>query len=294
VIVATGTGSGKTECFLYRILDALLREPEDERQKPGVRALLIYPLNALDNDQLYKRIVPIFAHHFKGSGITIGRFTGLTRNGVTRTVAKQELLGSDPFFSDPPPDGLGWSQVPDAWRLTRDEMLARPPHLLITNYAMLEHLLLFPRNAGLFRDARLKFLVLDEVHTYSGAQATEVAFLLRKLRRRLGLRPEDTRCVGTSASFAAGEEANRKIVEFATRLVGAPFEEVIRGERHPYHLLRGPVKKRFSLPANAWIRLGRSLAEPVLKTARQHSPGTLRWRHAKHAGSIRSSQTGCG
>ena len=261
VIVATGTGSGKTECFLYPILDALLREPGPERQQPGVRALLIYPLNALANDQLYKRIVPIFAHHFKASGITIGRYTGLTRNGVTRTGAEQELLSSDPFFTDPVPDGLGWNQVPEAWRLTRDEMLARPPHILITNYAMLEHLLLFPRNAGLFRDARLKFLVLDEVHTYAGAQATEVAFLLRKLRRRLGLRPEDTRCVGTSASFAAGQEADRTIVEFATRLFGAPFHEVIRGERHPHRLLREEPKKRFSLPASAWIQLGRSLAE---------------------------------
>ena len=58
VVVATGTGSGKTECFLYPILDALLKETPEQRQRPGVRALLVYPLNALANDQLYKRIVP--------------------------------------------------------------------------------------------------------------------------------------------------------------------------------------------------------------------------------------------
>src|SRR3990170_4808747 len=60
VVVATGTGSGKTECFLYPILDALLNETPEERMRPGVRALLVYPLNALANDQLYKRIVPMF------------------------------------------------------------------------------------------------------------------------------------------------------------------------------------------------------------------------------------------
>jgi ATP-dependent helicase YprA (DUF1998 family) len=253
--------AGKTECFLYPILDALLKESETERRLPGVRALLVYPLNALANDQLYRRIVPLFAHHYAGSGITVGRFTGLTKKGIPRSIAERELLGSDPFFTDAPPNGLGWNQVPEAWRLTREEMLMRPPHVLITNYAMLEHLLLFPRNADLFKGAPLKFLVLDEVHTYAGAQATEVAFLLRKLRRRLGLRPDDTRCVGTSASLAKGEEAKKKIIAFATGLFGAPFHEVIRGERQVHRLLREPAKNPFSMSAATWSRLGRSLSE---------------------------------
>jgi ATP-dependent helicase YprA (DUF1998 family) len=192
-IVATGTGSGKTECFLYPILDSLLKEPD--LSQPGVRALLIYPLNALANDQLYKRIVPLFVEKFRNKGIKVGRYTGLTRRGVNRQNAESEVLASDPFFRDQPPHGLGWQSVPSNWLLTRDEMLAQPPHILITNYAMLEHLLLFPKNAALFRHSTLRFLVLDEVHTYSGSQATEVAFLLRKLRRRLNLSPESIRCI---------------------------------------------------------------------------------------------------
>src|SRR5439155_22814941 len=92
VIVATGTGSGKTECFLYPILDALLKEPEDERRRPGVRALLVYPLNALANDQLYKRIVPMFTYRFGDSSIKVGRYTGLTRQGQTRATTEQEIL----------------------------------------------------------------------------------------------------------------------------------------------------------------------------------------------------------
>src|SRR5262249_55806959 len=67
VIVATGTGSGKTECFLYPILDALLKEEPEQRLRPGVRALLVYPLNALANDQLYKRIVPLFVGRFESA-----------------------------------------------------------------------------------------------------------------------------------------------------------------------------------------------------------------------------------
>ena len=114
VVVATGTGSGKTECFLYPILDSLLKEPEQERQRHGVRALLVYPLNALANDQLYKRIVPLFADRFADTGIKVGRYTGLTRQGQSRTNAEQEVLASDPYFRDE----LGWSKVPTNWLLT--------------------------------------------------------------------------------------------------------------------------------------------------------------------------------
>jgi hypothetical protein len=258
VVVSTGTGSGKTECFLYPLLDTLLKETESQRREPGVRALLVYPLNALANDQLYKRIVPLFVHQFAGEGIRVGRFTGLTRDDQPRVSAEQEILQGDPFFREK----LGWKSVPEDWLLTRQEMLARPPHILITNYAMLEHLLLFPRNAALFRGARLRFLVLDEVHTYAGAQASEVALLLRKLRRRIGVTAEQLRCVGTSASLARGEKAEDDIVRFASDLFGTKFSRVIRGEREQHSLLRASASDLFKLPASAWAALGSALNEP--------------------------------
>lgn len=77
LLVATGTGSGKTETFLFPIADALLSDPEPDR--PGVRVLLIYPMNALANDQLYYRIAPLFGGHLKEHGITFGRYTGQVR-----------------------------------------------------------------------------------------------------------------------------------------------------------------------------------------------------------------------
>lgn len=267
VIVATGTGSGKTECFLYPLLDALLKEPEAERAQPGVHALLVYPMNALANDQLYKRIVPLFVERFAASGLRVGRFTGLTPRDEQRGSVEQRVL-DDPFFSAAPPEGFGWHNVPETWLLTREEMLARPPHVLITNYAMLEHLLLFPRNAGLFRGSRLEFLVLDEVHTYAGAQATEVAFLLRKLRRRLGLGADDLRCIGTSASFSNRDGATERIIEFAARLFGSPFHEVIRGTRREHHALLAQAQAKFHLPTEVWEELGGALGSHEEASAR--------------------------
>ena len=80
ILVATGTGSGKTECFLYPIAEQLLADPEPE--KPGVRALLVYPMNALANDQLYYRIAPLFGKYLHSHGITFGRYTGQVRAKV--------------------------------------------------------------------------------------------------------------------------------------------------------------------------------------------------------------------
>lgn len=273
-IVATGTGSGKTECFLYPILDSLLKEPD--LTKPGVRALLIYPLNALANDQLYKRIVPLYVEKFQSKGIKVGRYTGLTRRGVNRQNAESEVLASDPYFRDQPPHGLGWQSVPKNWLLTRDEMLANPPHILITNYAMLEHLLLFPKNAALFRHSALRFLVLDEVHTYAGAQATEVAFLLRKLRRRLNLSPESIRCIGTSASFASGEKVDADVLQFASNLFGAPFTKVIRGKRLEHRLLRDASPETFKLQPATWVTLG----QLVSKVVDDEPQAVTRWNQA--------------
>jgi ATP-dependent helicase YprA (DUF1998 family) len=257
VIVATGTGSGKTECFLYPILDSLLRESPKERQQPGVRALLVYPLNALANDQLYRRVVPTFVGCFERSRIKVGRFTGITRDDARRENAVQDVLASDPSLR-----ALFGDRIPDSWQLTRQEMLAHPPHVLITNYAMLEHLLLFPKNAALFRHSVLRFLVLDEVHTYTGTQASEVALLLRKLRRRLRLTSDAVQCIGTSASLAKGDAEEAAILRFASDLFGSSFTRVIRGDRQEHSSLTEKCTAAFSLPARVWAELGNAISAP--------------------------------
>ena len=178
LLVATGTGSGKTETFLYPVANRLLDDSEPGRA--GVRCLLIYPMNALANDQLYYRIAPLFGRELGDAGISFGRFTSQIRAKTRRDDEMSRLRENDKLM-----EALG-GQIPKHWRLTREEMLDNPPSILITNYAMLEHLLLLPRNAPLFAQDRLECVVLDEIHTYGGAQATEVAYLLRKLKNRLG------------------------------------------------------------------------------------------------------------
>src|SRR5262249_14029225 len=148
-LVATGTGSGKTECFLFPIIDRLLRDPNLE--SPGVRAILIYPLNALANDQLFFRLAPLLLRHLGDPGIRFVRFTGAVRSSDKRSAIESKLLGNVRLMKV-----LGQPKhLSDNWLLARDEMLQHPPHILITNYAMLEHILLLPRNAGLFRATSL-------------------------------------------------------------------------------------------------------------------------------------------
>lgn len=139
-------------------------------------------------------------------------------------------------------------------------MLADPPKVLITNYAMLEHMLLLPRNAGLFATNSLRFIVLDEIHTYHGAQATEVAFLLRKLKTRLGAE-KGIRVFGTSASLSDSETADEELKKFATDLLGEPVNRVIRGKRIPHAALAQPVDTTFSMSPRQWVTLGGVLRE---------------------------------
>lgn len=252
-IVATGTGSGKTESFLFPMIDDLMR---NGLGTPGVKAILVYPLNALATDQMF-RIARLLFRELGDPGLTLGRFTGQTTPGASRSEVERDVLSS-PSFLDAFPDA---NRAPSGWLLSRDEMLETPPDILITNYAMLEHVLLLPRNRGLLRDADLRWLVLDELHTYAGAQAIEVAFLLRKLKANLGLEPGRLRCVGTSASL----DPDRKddLTEFAQNLFNEPFgagaAAVITGRRELHPLLRQDCETT-SLSIDAWASLGEGLA----------------------------------
>lgn len=253
-LTATGTGSGKTETFVYPIAHDLLSDPEPER--PGVRALLVYPMNALANDQLYYRVAPLFANYLKEYGITFGRYTGQVKSTAKREEEEARIWNNPKLM-----EALGNpSSIPKNWLLTRDEMLANPPKVLITNYAMLEHLLLLPRNAPLFATNTLRFIVLDEIHTYHGAQATEVAFLLRKLKTRLGAE-QRIQVFGTSASLSDSETADDDLKTFASDLLGEPVQRVIRGKRIMHAALTRTASALFSMGPQQWVSLGAVLRE---------------------------------
>ncbi|MGB6099684.1 MAG: helicase-related protein [Comamonas sp.] len=213
-------------------------------------------MNALANDQLYYRVAPLFARYLKDYGITFGRYTGQVKSTAKRDEEEARIWNNPKLM-----EALGNpSSIPKNWLLTRDEMLADPPKVLITNYAMLEHMLLLPRNAGLFATNSLRFIVLDEIHTYHGAQATEVAFLLRKLKTRLGVE-KGLRVFGTSASLSESETADDELKKFATDLLGEPVNRVIRGKRIPHAALAQPVSPTFSMSLGQWVTLGGTLRE---------------------------------
>lgn len=249
-LVATGTGSGKTEAFLYPLVNELLKDRSSLR--PGVRAILVYPLNALANDQVY-RIARLLFRDLGDPGITLGRFTGQVRATASRSQEEGRLV-SMPRFQN---DFDGEVHAPANWLLSREEMLRQPPNILVTNYAMLEHILLLPRNRPLLESADVRWLVLDEIHTYSGAQAIEVAFLLRKLKTRLQVPRGKIRCVGTSASL--DHTRKHELAQFATNLFGEEFpandSAVIMGERLLHPALRvGAAEPAVSVAA--WIAVG--------------------------------------
>lgn len=206
LVIATGTGSGKTECFLFPILDWLFRESQaGTLTQPGVRALLLYPMNALANDQV-KRLRRLLK---ECPEITFGRYVGETLNERKKAV--------DDFKKRYPLEPL----VPNEL-LSREEMQATPPHLLLTNFAMLEYLLLRPADSSLFdgeTGRHWRFVVLDEAHVYDGAQGTEIAMLLRRVRDRANQTTRgQLQCLATSATLGKGEADYPAIANFASSI----------------------------------------------------------------------------
>ena len=230
VVVATGTASGKTESFLYPILFELYRQYlAGELEEPGVRAMILYPMNALANDQRERlgaicRNLRDAASEFKP---TFGQYIGQTpenardnwRNAAAR--AEDRLPGELVF---------------------RDEMRRTPPHILLTNYSMLEYLLIRPDDSPLFdggRGVHWQFIVLDEAHQYRGAKGMEMGMLIRRLKQRLrdGGRQGSFRCIATSATISSGkgEDDKRVVAQFAQELFGERFSlsGIVFGESRP-------------------------------------------------------------
>ena len=211
LIVATGTGSGKTECYLFPILNRLFRErAAGTLDASGVRAMLLYPMNALANDQI-KRLRDVLRSFPE---INFGRFVGDTRDTFREAVEiHRARFGEDPLFNE---------------LISRDRIRERPPHILLTNYAMLEYLLLRPADTSLFdgpTGRHWRFIVLDEVHVYSGAQGAEVAMLLRRVRDRVnGSERGRIQYMGTSATLGHSERDYPRLADFARTLFDEEVE----------------------------------------------------------------------
>lgn len=227
VVVATGTASGKTETFLYPILFELYSQHlAGELTRPGVRALILYTMNALANDQRERLGALCNALAVANSSFepTFGQYIGQTPEDQ-RDRWRNATWGAE-------------NRLPGEL-VFRSEMRNTPPHILLTNYSMLEYLLIRPEDSPLFDNGRSEhwqFMVLDEAHQYRGAKGMEMGMLIRRAKQRLrdGGRQAPFRCIATSATLSSGEsEIDRKVVaKFAQELFAEPFYDsgIIFGE----------------------------------------------------------------
>ncbi|MEO7329897.1 MAG: DEAD/DEAH box helicase, partial [Minicystis sp.] len=309
VVVATGTGSGKTECFLVPMLGDLYDEAHSRPKSfamPGVRALILYPMNALVNDQLARlrllfgdvAVSAAFRPLGEGRFPRFGMYTGRTPYAGPRSGAKdsERVAPLLDYYLEMAPEiekrlrhlgrypakdlrafygkqevrqakyqsgnNVGKEYSKHNWDrrlhtgkddrelLTRHEMVhgvgtkpGHSPDILVTNYSMLEYMLMRPFERPIFdetarwlrQEESQLLLVIDEAHMYRGAKGAEVAFLIRRLRARLGIhdRPDKLRVIATSASLGGGADALENVRRFTADLVGKKPESfaAITGSR---------------------------------------------------------------
>jgi len=206
-LVATGTGSGKTESYLWPILD-YCRQHAD---KPGIKAILIYPMNALATDQA-RRVASAITNNPALKGVRAG------------------------IYADAEPRHASDVVTPDSLITRRETMRQNPPDILLTNYKMLDYLLLRGDDLPLWSKNEpdtLKFLVVDEMHTFDGAQGSDLALLIRRLKHRLKMPNDHLVCVGSSATLGSGDEAVKDLVKYAETIFGERFigDAVVRETR---------------------------------------------------------------
>jgi len=210
IVVTSGTGSGKTECFLIPILNDLVQEYNNVEKQPleGVRALFLYPLNALINSQ--KDRLNAWTDAF-GDGVRYCLYNGLTPNRPNRR----------------------YEQIPNAIE-SREQLRNSPPPILVTNATMLEYMLVRTQDKPILEksEGKLRWIVLDEAHSYLGSQAAELALLLRRVMHAFKVKPENVRFIATSATIG-DQSSKQKLKEFLAQMAGVTIDciEVIGGLR---------------------------------------------------------------
>ena len=214
-LLTTGTGSGKTECFLYPILDYCFHCNQYERQT-GVKVIIMYPMNALASDQAKRLAETIWNDPRLKEKVTAGLFVG---EGVNAQDYPRDM-GEDHIIEN------------------RNAIIDTVPDILLTNFKMLDYGLMRQEFMPLWKgnidteEKVLRFIVLDELHTYDGAQGTDVANLIRRLKLKLNL-PKASLCpIGTSATIGNGEDSKARLCEYATNVFGEQFLEECVIEEH--------------------------------------------------------------
>lgn len=203
-LITTGTGSGKTESFLYPILDYCF----EQRKRFGIKVIILYPMNALATDQAERMAEIIHEDDRLRGEITAGLFIGEGKDNKNfpTTMGPKHIIEN------------------------RETILSAPPDILLTNFKMLDYALMKSNyhdlwSGNLQDPTLLQFLVLDELHTYDGAQGTDVANLIRRLKLKINT-PKNHLCpVGTSATIGSGVNAPKLLSEYASKIFGEELKE---------------------------------------------------------------------
>lgn len=263
-VLTTGTGSGKSLAYFIPIVNDILRRKRKGDPCKGISAIVVYPMNALCNSQ--REELEKFLRFGYGDGkepVTFARYTGQESTEEREAIAKC------------------------------------PPDILLTNYVMLELIMtrFLPQDVAIRNHAQgLRFLVLDELHTYRGRQGADVAMLVRRVRERFN---DNLLCIGTSATMASeGSPTDKNLVvsEVASRLFGSPVKpgSVITETLQPVVIPTGPIEKQVlaeaisaglkespsyeelsAHPVSAWIEKRLGLEERDGKLVRISRPKTV-------------------
>lgn len=212
LVVTANTGAGKTECFLLPILNRLYQKPRANRR--GMRVLVLYPLNALVNDQVER----LHSWMKDQEEVTLFAFTGET----PETHAKSLKDGIKPYDAS---RFISREEARGECDHNGDETVGGPqPDIVITNYSMLEFMLARPQDACFFTE-NLEAIVLDEAHIYNGTLAAEIMLLLRRVMLRCNRKPEQILQMATSATLGGTEDDLRR---FTSTLFSEQFERTLR------------------------------------------------------------------
>lgn len=222
IVVTTGTGSGKTECFMIPLIHDLAFGQDDSREQ-GVEALFLYPLNALMENQKDR----------------LSEYIGYSQDGGGRGITFAVYNGTTPENSGDA-GGLKMYEVGDRSTIRRDK-----PNILLTNPSMLEYMLLRNKDKGLFSKS-LKWIVIDETHTFKGSAGAELALLLRRVLNACGKTPAQVRFATSSATIGNSDES---LKQFIADITGQDDVKIIKGSRTMPKVL-GSVEAKMLLTKN--------------------------------------------
>ena len=250
IVITSGTGSGKTECFMVPVLNDLVRQYQRQQQPlVGVQALFIYPLNALINSQRDR--LRAWTVNFDNAL----RFC--LYNGNTLETVKAHTQAQTP------------NEI-----LSRTLLRSEPPPLLVTNATMLEYMLVRQNDAPILQQSqgKLRWIVLDEAHSYLGSQAAELSLLLRRVMHGFGVKAENVRFVATSATI--GNKSDNLLRDYLVDLAGIAPENVtvIGGKRKIPDVgnRKGDYKKKTPITTLTEIDKGRGASKQRYRALKDH------------------------